>query len=107
VHERLKRAGGISERIRSSIEAMSDDEKTRNLQAAIGGFADTIGAFYVPWHEDRFAFEILRSAVITLLDYQRPKGEPVVRSDRPLDILGEGDDPAAIGRGLALSELRK
>jgi hypothetical protein len=105
LYDNLKQAGGnVSEEIRRRLEGASPDERTRVLQGAIGRIADTIGTFYEPWHEDRFAFEVLKSAVETLLAYRRPQGEPVPKPNPALDILGEGD-PAQIGRGLALSEL--
>jgi hypothetical protein len=104
LYEELKRAGNISEAARERLEAASNDEQTRRLQHAIANVASTLSVFVGPWHKDPFAWVVMRAAVDTLMTARRPKGEPV-RPD--IDILGEGDDPATVGRALALGELRQ
>jgi hypothetical protein len=90
--------------VRERLEAASNDEQTRRLQHAIANIAGTLSTFVGPWHKDPFAWAVMRAAVDTLMTARRPKGEPV-RPD--IDILGEGDDPATVGRALALGELRQ
>jgi hypothetical protein len=104
LYDELKRAGNVSEAVRERLEASSANEDIRWLQRAIGNVAETLGAFVGPWHKDPFAWAVMRAAVETLMTARRPKGEPV-RPD--IDILGEGDDPATVGRALALGELRQ
>jgi hypothetical protein len=109
---------GIGEEMRRRLEAsfkpepatdVPIDEKTRALVTAIAEMTRTIGIFYEPWHTDRFAFEIIKAAVNTALDYRRPKGEPILKLDpnkHLLDVICHpSDKPDVIGRIVALTQL--
>ena len=106
LYDELKRAGNVSEAVRERLEASSANEDIRWLQRGIGNVAETLGAFVGPWHKDPFAWAVMRAAVETLMTARRPKGEPVPHALAVVDLLGEGDDPATIGRAMALGELR-
>ena len=122
LHQRLssaaKNAGhSLGEEIRLRLEAsfkparaaeVQMDEKTRALVTAIANMTMIIAGFYEPWHTDRFAFEIIKAAVNTALDYDRPQGEPIFRFNRDkhlIDAISPSDQPEVIGRIVAMTEL--
>jgi hypothetical protein len=113
LYDQIARSGNVSEEIRRRLETFSGDDKTQALQAAIGRVADTIGTFCAPWHEDRFAWEIMKAAVEALLAHHQPQGETPAEgllgriTGTPRLFFGPDDDPATIGRGLALGELKR
>src|SRR5262245_6347885 len=81
MHERLKEDGGergLGNEIRRLIEASIDaaetpkDEITSELLDQIKEIADLSPA--PPWHTDRFAFDVFKTAINTLLSYQEPSG---------------------------------
>ena len=65
--------------------------------------SENVEPAFGPWHQSRFAFDVFRSAVLALLDLQRPPGEPLRPSDNEIaDLyLGEDGTPEAAGRVLA------
>jgi len=113
LHDRLKEAAAgrsVSEEIRRRLEAsftdMSNDAKTERLLSAVSSTARMLRDTYEPWHEDRYAFEVLKVATIVVLEHFRPAGEPVPRPDPKKhllpDLLGPDHSPDVIGRTLAL-----
>jgi len=86
LHDRLKKAGGergMGEEIRRRLEASFDaekvleDPKTRELINAISFADEELVRDFGSWSKDRFAFEVFRESLNTLLKQYEPKGEPV------------------------------
>jgi hypothetical protein len=100
---------GASEEIRRRLvasfldEPRAEDEETNRLLDAIETIAQNIEPPFGVWHQSRFAFEVFRSAVVGLLDLQRPPGDAVRPSGNAIaDLyLGENGTPEAAGRVLA------
>ena len=85
MHERLKKAGGrrgMGEEIRVLLEqamdaadaAQSPDEITDELLALIKDIADHL-LEKEGWHADRFAFDVFKAAINTLLSSRQPSGD--------------------------------
>jgi hypothetical protein len=99
---------GVSEEIRMRLEAsfleefLFDDE-TRRLVGAIKTVSRNIRVPFGPWHRNRFAFEVLRAAVNTLMGFFKPTGDPVRPSNNDIaDLyLGEAGTPEIAGKMLA------
>jgi hypothetical protein len=86
LHEQLKKAGGdrgMGDEIRRRLEVSFDVEKTpenpdtRELISAISFIDEELVRDFGSWSKDRFAFEVFREALNTLLKRYEPKGEPV------------------------------
>ncbi len=116
LHEKLVAAGGsrgMGEEIRRRLEASFDaepklkttDRRTGELLEAIAHLADTI-ALDAEWHADRFAFEVFRTAVDTILAHYQPEGEPEVNAAQVHVFFGIGDKPETVGRTLAATVIR-
>jgi hypothetical protein len=111
LHEQLKKAGGergLSEEIRRRLEwsianDWTRDTKTGSVIDAIANLARNVKSYYGDWHKNRYAFDVFKVAVDTVLTKVRPKGEPI-----PLADDGEfrpGDTPEAAGKALATAEI--
>ena len=111
LHDHLKdaaRGRSVSEEIRVRLEwsllhDLTSDQTTRDLVDAIGNLARNIRPYFGDWHENPFAFAVLKVAIDTLLTKVRPKGEP-----KPPPDDGEfrpGDTPEAAGKTLAAGEI--
>jgi hypothetical protein len=86
LHDRLKNAGGdrgMGDEIRRRLEASFNAEKapknpsTRELISAISFTDEELVRDFGAWSKDRFAFEVFRETLNTLLKRYQPKGEPV------------------------------
>ena len=107
LHAQLKKAAAgrsVSEEMRSRLEQsllhdLQDDARTRALTEAIGELARNVKPYYGAWHENSYAYAVLKVAVESLLARMRPKGEPVA----PLstDEWLPGDTPEVAGVNLA------
>jgi hypothetical protein len=99
---------GIGEELRLRLEAsfvveLSDPE-TRGLTAAVMEVARRIEPAFGPWHQNRYAFDVLRAAILALLDLCRPAEGAAGPPDTPLAsiYLGvDGGTPETVGRMLA------
>jgi hypothetical protein len=100
---------GVSEEIRRRLGASffrgmqaGAEESERLMEAIICAIRNMEPAFG-SWHENRFAFEVLRVAVNVLLDFYRPPGDPIRPSDNDIaDLyLGDSGTPETAGRMLA------
>jgi hypothetical protein len=100
---------GASEEIRRRLaasflnEALGGDDETRKLREAIQTVVDNVEPPFGAWHQNRFAFDVFRAAVLALLDLHRPAGDPVRPSETEIaDLyLGEDGTPETAGRMLA------
>src|SRR5205814_6660108 len=83
----------------SLLHDLQDDARTRALTEAIGELARNVKPYYGAWHENSYAYAVLKVAVESLLARMRPKGEPVA----PLstDEWLPGDTPEVAGVNLA------
>ena len=102
---------GVGEEIRRRLEAtfiqesQHVDEETHRLTGAIVQAAHNINAAFGPWHQDRFSFDVFKTAITTLLTFQKPEGAPVPPSDPDkVDLyLGPDGTPETAGRMFAVS----
>jgi len=87
----------------SFLADVLNDDETRRLIDAIKGVTRNIRAPFGSWHRHRFAFEVFRAAVNTLLGFYRPSGDPVRPSDNEIaDLyLGDAGTPETAGKMLA------
>src|SRR5262247_3887847 len=75
LHDRLKKAAAgrsVSEDIRRRLETtllydLIGEQKTRNFIDAIGSLTRNVRPYYGRWHENPYAFEVLKTAIDTLL----------------------------------------
>jgi hypothetical protein len=107
MHERLKKDGGergLGNEIRRLIEASIDaaetpkDEITSELLAQIKEIADLT---LPEWHTDRFAFDVFKTAVNTLLSSRQPSGEVRPETKAKFQATWEEENPETIGRMIA------
>lgn len=114
LHKQIKDAGerngwGDSEEIRRRLEhsflaeLRAGDDQTYRLLGAIEGVARNVEAPFGRWHENKFAFETFRAAILALIDLYRPAGDPVRPADNEIAdmYLGESGTPETAGRMLA------
>jgi hypothetical protein len=114
LHDEIEEAAGrngwgASEEIRRRLEAsflgelQAGDGETYQLLEAIKAVTGNMPPAFGFWHENRFAFEVLRIAIKVLLDFYRPPGDPIRPSDNEIaDLyLGENGTPETAGRMLA------
>jgi hypothetical protein len=108
VHERLKKDGGergLGNEIRRLIEASLDaaetprDEITSELLAQIKEVADL--SLKEPWYADRFAFDVFRAAINTLLSSHQPSGEARPETKAKFQATWGEESPETIGRMIA------
>lgn len=123
LYEQLQAAAGdhsINEEIRRRLEASfadappaATDPKTAEFLAAVVVVARRLSQDFAAWHEDRFAFEVLRHALDTILVRgYRPDGEPVAKPNPAGMGWAHGDNPkvedvARVEAGIALEAVRK
>jgi hypothetical protein len=107
MHERLKKDGGergLGNEIRRLIEASIDaaetpkDEITSELLAQIKEIADLT---LPEWLTDRFAFDVFKTAVNTLLSSRQPSGEVRPETKAKFQATWEEENPETIGRMIA------
>ena len=105
IEEAAARNGwGVSEEIRRRLEGtffhelQAGDEETYRFMEAIKGVARNIEPAFGRWHENRFAFEVLRVAVNVLLDFYRPPGDPIRPSDNEISDLYLGENGRTLSR---------
>jgi len=110
IHEAGEQAGwGDSEEMRRRLEAsfleeaQAGDEETYRLVRAIKTAAINIQPAFGAWHEDRFAFDTFRAAVLALVDLHRPSGTPIRPEDNEIadSYLGKDGTPETAGRMIA------
>jgi hypothetical protein len=108
MHERLKKDGGergLGNEIRRLIEASIDaaetpkDEITSELLDQIKEIADR--SFAEPWHTDRFAFDVFKTAINTLLSNHEPSGEVRPEIKAKFQAAWGEENPETIGRMIA------
>jgi Arc-like DNA binding domain len=111
VHDLLKEAAAgrsVSEEIRARLEwsivnDWTNDPKTGDVVDAIANLARNVAPYFGHWHKNRYAFDVFKIAIDTVLTKVRPKGELIPPADdgefRP------GDTPEAAGRALAAAEI--
>jgi len=108
MHERLKKDGGergLGNEIRRLIEASIDaaetpkDEITSELLDQIKEIADLSPA--PPWHTDRFAFDVFKTAINTLLSSHQPSGEVRPETKAKFQATWREENPETIGRMIA------
>jgi hypothetical protein len=107
-HEQLKKAGGergLGNEIRRLIEAAADaaetprDEITSELLAQIKEIADL--SLAEPWYTDRFAFDVFKAAINTLLSSHQPGGEAKTETKDKFQSTWKEENPEIIGRMIA------
>jgi hypothetical protein len=110
IHESGEQNGwGDSEEMRRRLEAsfveeaQAGDDETYRLVRAIQTVAINVRPAFGHWHEDRFAFDTFRAAVLALIDLHRPPGMPVRPKDNEIadSYLGEDGTPETAGRMIA------
>ena len=110
IHESGEQNGwGDSEEMRRRLEAsfveeaQAGDDETYRLVRAIQTVAINVRPAFGNWHEDRFAFDTFRAAVLALIDLHRPPGMPVRPTDNEIadSYLGEDGTPETAGRMIA------
>src|SRR5438309_128751 len=110
IHESGEQNGwGDSEEMRRRLEAsfveeaQAGDDETYRLVRAIQTVAINVRPAFGNWHEDRFAFDTFRAAVLALIDLHRPPGMPVRPKDNEISdiLLGVDDTPVTNGRLVA------
>ncbi len=110
IHESGEQNGwGDSEEMRRRLEAsfveeaQAGDDETYRLVRAIQTVAINVRPAFGNWHEDRFAFDTFRAAVLALIDLHRPPGMPVRPKDNEIadSYLGEDGTPETAGRMIA------
>lgn len=101
---------GVSEEIRRRLEhtfqeemSFQGDDAGYRLVQAIKDVLRNVEPPFGRWHENRFAFDTLRAAVIALIDLHRPAGMPVRPAENEIadNYLGEDGTPETAGRMLA------
>jgi len=121
LHERIVAAAGersVSEELRrrlaASFEAGPDtDAATAELVGAVVEITGHLRQDFAPWHENRFAFDVLGAALDKVLGTYRPAGDPIPTFN-PAGIGGlfYGDEPkvddvARVMAGMAVDQIRK
>jgi hypothetical protein len=108
IHELLKKAGGergLGNEIRRLIEASIDaaqtprDEITSQLLHQIKEIADL--SLVEPWYADRFAFDVFKAAINTLLSSHQPSGEARPETKDKFQATWGEENPETIGRMIA------
>jgi hypothetical protein len=108
MHEQLKKAGGergLGNEIRRLIEASIDaaetprDEITSELLDQIKEIADL--SLAEPWYTDRFAFDVFKAAINTLLSSRQPSGEARPETKDKFQATWGEENPETIGRMIA------
>jgi hypothetical protein len=108
MHEQLKKAGGergLGNEIRRLIEASIDaaetprDEITSELLDQIKEIADL--SLAEPWYTDRFAFDVFKAAINTLLSSHQPSGEASPETKEKFRATWGEENPETIGRMIA------
>jgi hypothetical protein len=110
MHERLKKEGGergLGEEIRRLIDegmqaadaARTPDENTHELLDLIKEIADL--ALEEPWYADRFAFDVFKAAINTLLSRYQPSGEAKQETRAKFQGTWGDENPETIGRMIA------
>src|SRR5882762_4254419 len=91
LHERLKQAGGergLGEEIRKRLEKSFETEKTPKRPAdpqiqilllAVGFIVTKLRTYFGDLWEDRFSFDVFKSALDLWLLANQPEGEPVMK----------------------------
>jgi hypothetical protein len=111
LHDQVKKAAAgrsVSEEIRARLEwsiinDWTNDPKTRHVVDGIANLARNVKPYFGDWHQDRYAFDVFKIAVDTLLAKVGPKGEPIPPPDD--GAFRPGDTPEAAGRALAMAEI--
>jgi hypothetical protein len=107
IHEAGEQSGwGDSEEMRRRLEAtfleeaQAGDDETYRLVSAIKTVAINVRPAFGAWHEDRFAFDTFRAAVLGLIDLHRPAGMPIRPKENEIadNYLGENGTPETAGR---------
>jgi hypothetical protein len=110
IEEGAERAGdSASEEIRARLEGsylkelIAPDDETYRLVGAVESIARNVNDAFGPWHENRFAFDTFRSAVLAVIDLHRPTGVPIRPEEGGIAdmYLGEDGTPETAGRMLA------
>jgi hypothetical protein len=110
MHEKLKKGGGerglgeeirrlIHEAMEASDAARAPDENTRDLLGLIKEIADL--SLEEPWYADRFAFDVFRAAINTLLSNYQPSGEAKPETRAKFQGTWGEENPETIGRMIA------
>jgi hypothetical protein len=108
MHEQLKKAGGergLGNEIRRLIEASIDaaetprDEITSELLDQIKEIADL--SLAEPWYTDRFAFDVFKAAINTLLSSRQPSGAARPETKDKFQATWGEENPETIGRMIA------
>jgi hypothetical protein len=108
MHERLKKDGGergLGNEIRRLIEASIDAAETRKDEIT-SELLDQINEIThrwlrEPWHTDRFAFDVFKTAVNTLLSSRAPSGEARPETKAQFQATWGDEGPETIGRMIA------
>ena len=115
LHKQIEEASArngrrTSEEIRIRLDAsftdevQAGDEETYRLLQAIKTLVHNVDDPFGSWHQNRFAFDVFRAAVLALLDLLRPAGEPVqpIATDVIAYLfLGEEGSAETVARMLA------
>jgi len=109
MHQQLKTAGGkrglgeeIRRRLEKALEAVEtpvEEVTDETLNQIKDIFRDLSGED--PWHANRFVFEVLKWAIITLISFHQPSGEGKPETKARLQALYGQEKPEAIGRVMA------
>ena len=119
LHERLKQAGGergLGEEIRKRLEKSFETEKTPKRPAdpqiqilllAVGFIVTKLRTYFGDLWEDRFSFDVFKSALDLWLLANQPEGEPVMKPNPNRASSGAfftpDASPESVARGILVN----
>jgi NTP pyrophosphatase (non-canonical NTP hydrolase) len=110
MHKKLKNEGGerglgeeirrlINEAMEAADAARTPDENTHELLDLIKEIADL--SLEEPWYADRFAFDVFKAAINTLLSSYQPSGEAKPETRAKFQATWGDENPETLGRMIA------
>jgi len=85
--------------VEAADAARTPDENTHELLDLIKEIADL--SLKEPWYADRFAFDVFKAAINTLLSSYQPSGEATPETRAKFQSTWGDENPETIGRMIA------